>query len=64
MMSNGKMQRMFRRQKQSAHEMARLTSMSRNTIRKYPNLEVQEGLRLAQAERWEELEAAIPKELG
>jgi transcriptional regulator with XRE-family HTH domain len=38
----GKVRRMFHRQNKSVREIARLTSLSRNTISKYLNAEVQE----------------------
>ncbi len=38
----GKVRRMFHRQNKSVREIARLTSLSRNTISKYLNIEVQE----------------------
>ena len=37
----GKVRRMFHRQNKSVREIARLTSLSRNTISKYLNMEVQ-----------------------
>ncbi|MFM0305976.1 hypothetical protein PQQ99_38380, partial [Paraburkholderia sediminicola] len=38
----GKVRRMFHRQSKSVREIARLTSLSRNTISKYLNMHVQE----------------------
>jgi transposase len=38
----GKVRRMFHRQNKSVREIARLTSLSRNTIRKYLKADVQE----------------------
>lgn len=38
----GKVRRMFHRQNKSVREIARLTSLSRNTISKYLNMDVQE----------------------
>jgi len=38
----GKARRVFNRQNKSVREIARLTSLSRNTISKYLNMEVQE----------------------
>jgi hypothetical protein len=37
----GKARRVFNRQNKSVREIARLTSLSRNTISKYLNMEVQ-----------------------
>lgn len=36
----GKVRRVFHRQKKSVREIARLTSLSRNTISKYLNMDV------------------------
>lgn len=38
----GKVRRMFHRQNKSVREISRLTSLSRNTISKYLNVDVQE----------------------
>ena len=38
----GKVRRMFHRQNKSVREIARLTSLSRNTISKYLSMDVQE----------------------
>jgi transposase len=38
----GKVRRMFHRQNKSVREIARLTSLSRNTISKYLSMEIQE----------------------
>lgn len=46
----GKIRRMFHRQNKSIHEIARLTSLSRNTIRKYLKVDVQEELKYQRKE--------------
>ncbi|MFM0241517.1 hypothetical protein [Paraburkholderia phytofirmans] len=44
----GNVRRMFDRQNRSAREIARFASLSRNTIGKYLNMDVQEELRYRQ----------------